>query len=78
MGKTWDVVGIPIRWDMVPYDVQLVGGVMLHEGRIAVDGAPEEVLGSAAAADAFGVAIRSIPTSEPGAVLWRFEERPAG
>jgi preprotein translocase subunit SecA len=35
VGKTWDVVGMSITWDMVPYDVQLVGGVMLHEGRIA-------------------------------------------
>jgi preprotein translocase subunit SecA len=34
-GRTWEVVGIPIAWDMVPYDVQLIGGVMLHEGRIA-------------------------------------------
>jgi preprotein translocase subunit SecA len=34
-GRTWDVVGIPITWDMVPYDVQLIGGVFLHEGNIA-------------------------------------------
>jgi preprotein translocase subunit SecA len=34
-GQSWDVVGIPTRWEMVPYDVQLIGGVMLHEGRIA-------------------------------------------
>src|SRR5262245_25614586 len=34
-GRTWDVVGIPVRWDMVPYDVQLIGGMMLHEGKIA-------------------------------------------
>src|SRR4029453_16957996 len=34
-GRTWDVVGIPTTWQMVPYDVQLIGGVMLHEGRIA-------------------------------------------
>jgi preprotein translocase subunit SecA len=34
-GRTWEVVGIPIAWDMVPYDVQLIGGIMLHEGRIA-------------------------------------------
>jgi preprotein translocase subunit SecA len=34
-GRTWDVVGIPITWDMVPYDVQLIGGIMLHEGKIA-------------------------------------------
>jgi len=35
LGQTWEVVGIPITWDMVPYDVQLIGGGMLHEGRIA-------------------------------------------
>jgi preprotein translocase subunit SecA len=35
VGRTWDVVGIPITWDMVPYDVQLIGGLMLHEGKIA-------------------------------------------
>ncbi|TMQ69871.1 MAG: preprotein translocase subunit SecA [Candidatus Eisenbacteria bacterium] len=35
LGKRWTVVGIEITWDMVPYDVQLIGGVMLHEGRIA-------------------------------------------
>ncbi len=34
-GRSWTVVGIPITWDMVPYDVQLIGGIMLHEGRIA-------------------------------------------
>src|SRR5262245_7656268 len=35
VGKTWSVVGIDVRWDMVPYDVQLLGGVVLHQGRIA-------------------------------------------
>ena len=35
VGREWPVVGIPIRWDMIPYDVQLIGGVMLHEGKIA-------------------------------------------
>ncbi len=34
-GRTWDVVGIPLTWEMVPYDVQLIGGIMLHEGKIA-------------------------------------------
>jgi len=34
-GRTWDVVGIPLAWEMVPYDVQLIGGMMLHEGKIA-------------------------------------------
>jgi preprotein translocase subunit SecA len=35
VGRSWSVVGIPISWDMVPFDVQLIGGIMLHEGRIA-------------------------------------------
>jgi len=34
-GRSWDVVGIPVTWDMVPYDEQLIGGVFLHEGNIA-------------------------------------------
>ena len=34
-GKTLDIVGQPILWEMVPYDEQLIGGVMLHEGKIA-------------------------------------------
>ncbi len=34
-GRSWDVVGLPLGWEMVPYDVQLIGAVMLHEGRIA-------------------------------------------
>ena len=33
-GQTWDVVGIPVTWDMVPFDVQLLGGVALHQGKI--------------------------------------------
>jgi iron complex transport system ATP-binding protein len=48
---------------------------LLHAGRIAADGAPEDVLASPAASLAFGVTIRSVPAGE-GAVLWRFEERP--
>ena len=35
VGKTWDVCGIDIKWEMVPYDVQLVGGMVLHSGSIA-------------------------------------------
>ncbi len=34
-GRSWEVCGIPVPWEMVPYDVQLVGGVFLHEGKIA-------------------------------------------
>jgi len=35
VGKQFDVVGIKNTWDMVPYDVQLIGGVVLHNGKIA-------------------------------------------
>ena len=35
LGKSWTAVGIDLTWDMVPYDVQLLGGVVLHQGRIA-------------------------------------------
>jgi len=31
----WMAGGNEITWDMVHYDVQLIGGVVLHEGRIA-------------------------------------------
>lgn len=31
----YDVVGHNITWDMVPYDVQLIGGIVLHEGKIS-------------------------------------------
>jgi preprotein translocase subunit SecA len=34
-GRSWPVVGIDLGWEMVPYDVQLIGGIMLHEGKIA-------------------------------------------
>ena len=33
--NTWMVAGNPTAWDMVHYDVQLIGGVALHQGKIA-------------------------------------------
>lgn len=33
--NTWDAAGKPITWDMIHYDVQLIGGVALHQGKIA-------------------------------------------
>ncbi|HYX08247.1 MAG TPA: preprotein translocase subunit SecA, partial [Bacteroidales bacterium] len=33
--NTWVAGGNEITWDMVHYDVQLIGGVVLHEGKIA-------------------------------------------
>jgi preprotein translocase subunit SecA len=35
LGSTVVVTGTELTWDMVPYDVQLIGGIVLHEGRIA-------------------------------------------
>ena len=34
-GTTFDLMGHPTVWDMVPFDVQLIGGVVLHRGKIA-------------------------------------------
>ena len=33
--NTWDAAGKDIVWDMVHYDVQLIGGVAMHQGKIA-------------------------------------------
>lgn len=35
VGQEWEVVGHKIKWEMVPYDVQLMGGIVLHQGKIA-------------------------------------------
>ncbi len=35
LGKSWTIAGNKVTWDMVPYDVQLIGGVVLHQGSIA-------------------------------------------
>ncbi|WP_075343249.1 preprotein translocase subunit SecA [Tenacibaculum agarivorans] len=33
--NTWDASGKEVTWDMIHYDVQLIGGSVLHEGKIA-------------------------------------------
>ena len=33
--NSWDAAGKPIIWDMVHYDVQLIGGIALHQGKIS-------------------------------------------
>ncbi len=35
VGTTVSVTGRELTWDMVPYDVQLIGGICLHRGKIA-------------------------------------------
>ncbi len=34
-GKSWKVVGQETEWNMVPFDVQLIGAIVLHQGKIA-------------------------------------------
>jgi len=33
--STWKAAGNEVTWDMVHYDVQLIGGIVLHQGKIA-------------------------------------------
>ena len=35
LGREIEVTGHKMIWDMVPYDVQLIGGIVLHQGKIA-------------------------------------------
>jgi preprotein translocase subunit SecA len=35
LGSDVVVTGHTMKWDMVPYDVQLIGGIVLHQGKIA-------------------------------------------
>ncbi|KKR24823.1 MAG: protein translocase subunit preprotein translocase subunit SecA [Candidatus Peregrinibacteria bacterium GW2011_GWE2_39_6] len=35
IGEKWLVRGKEITWEMIPYDVQLIGGMVLHQGKIA-------------------------------------------
>src|SRR6266508_1981550 len=35
LGSEVMVTGHAMKWDMVPYDVQLIGGIVLHQGKIA-------------------------------------------
>jgi preprotein translocase subunit SecA len=35
IGRSWEAGGQMIEWNMVPYDVQLLGGIVLHQGNIA-------------------------------------------
>lgn len=35
MGKKWTVMGHETEWNMIPFDVQLIGAMVLHEGKIA-------------------------------------------
>ncbi|MCH2654878.1 MAG: preprotein translocase subunit SecA [Flavobacteriales bacterium] len=32
--NSWDAAGKQVTWDMIHYDVQLIGGIILHQGKI--------------------------------------------
>jgi len=34
-GTSWEVLGHDTEWEMVPFDVQLIGAIILHQGGIA-------------------------------------------
>lgn len=33
--NSWEAAGSTVKWDMLHYDVQLIGGMVLHKGKIA-------------------------------------------
>ncbi len=33
--NSWDAAGKAVTWDMVHYDVQLIGGIVMHQGKIS-------------------------------------------
>jgi len=35
MGQSWQVSGQEVAWNMIPYDVQIIGAIILHQGKIA-------------------------------------------
>ena len=35
LGQSWSVAGIDTEWNMVHFDCQLLGGITLHQGKIA-------------------------------------------
>jgi preprotein translocase subunit SecA len=39
--NTWLAAGSEVKWEMVHYDVQLIGGIVLHQGKIAEMGTGE-------------------------------------
>ncbi len=39
--NSWKAAGIDVTWDMMHYDVQLIGGIVLHQGKISEMGTGE-------------------------------------
>jgi preprotein translocase subunit SecA len=34
-GQEWEAGGTKVRWNMIPFDVQLIGGMVQHQGKIS-------------------------------------------
>ena len=34
-GESWSVSGQKVTWNMIPYDVQILGAIILHKGKVA-------------------------------------------
>ncbi|MDD5361597.1 MAG: preprotein translocase subunit SecA [Ignavibacteria bacterium] len=34
-GTEWEAAGTKVKWNMIPFDVQLIGGIVQHEGKIS-------------------------------------------
>ncbi|MCK5525916.1 MAG: preprotein translocase subunit SecA, partial [Candidatus Latescibacteria bacterium] len=34
VGQSWMISGQKVAWDMIPYDVQMIGAIVLHQGKI--------------------------------------------
>jgi preprotein translocase subunit SecA len=41
VGKSWVVAGSAARWETIPFDVDMMGGIVLHQGKIADSPAAE-------------------------------------
>ena len=35
MGQSYRIMGQEIKWEMIPYDVQILGGIVLHQGKVS-------------------------------------------
>ncbi|MBT7703608.1 preprotein translocase subunit SecA [Candidatus Peregrinibacteria bacterium] len=34
IGEKWEIRGHQTEWNMIPYDVQIIGGIILHQGKV--------------------------------------------
>ena len=65
-GTTLQVCDRPLAWEMVPFDMQLIGGIVLHRGKMLANGTAAEIVsaqGVATFGEAFeGLTAKAIPS----------------